>query len=102
MSKNQKTFAPRANSRMIAPLRENGAAGFGDLIQNLRRKPQFSSAVPAASLSAPPVLAARMGGPQGPAGFPQGLTGSPTRPSRRPHLAMGASVSVTANLGGQP
>ncbi len=49
------------------------------------------SAESAASLSVPPVLAARMG-ERKLRRFPQGLSGTPTRSSRRPQLALGASV----------
>lgn len=52
---------------------------------------RFSVAESAASLSVPPVLAARMG-ERKLRRFLQGVPGTPTRSSRRPRLALGAVV----------
>lgn len=52
---------------------------------------RFSSADPAASLSVPPVLAARMGGPRA-CRFPQGVPGLQTRSSCRLQFAVDAVV----------
>ena len=94
-----KSFASGANSRMIAPLREKGAAGFGDL---MNRCDASRSSVPQSLRLRCSCLQFWRPGWEALAAcrFPV-VPGSPTRPGRRPHLAMGASVIANRTIGGQ-
>jgi hypothetical protein len=69
---------------------KKGLIGIGVPLQ-LHDESRGLSAESAASLSVPPVLAARMG-ERKLRRFPQGLPGTPTRSSCRPRLASGAAV----------
>lgn len=69
---------------------KKGVIGIGVPLQS-HDESRGLSAESAASLSVPPVLAARMGGREA-RRFPQGLPGTPTRSSCRPRLASRAAV----------
>lgn len=80
-----------SRQRYTAPVTPVSVAGIGLLKHSHDESRGLFSAESAASLSVPPVLAARMG-ERKLRRFPQGVSGRPTRSSRRLRLVSGAVV----------
>ena len=80
---------PSVCATVLLP-REKGVVGFGSPLNRCDAS-RSSTADPAASLSVPPVLAARTGSLRA-RRFAQAVPGLPTRSSCRPRLEAGAAV----------
>ena len=88
----RRAMAPRQVCGYTSPVTsKKGVIGIGVPMHRCDESRSFSSAEYAASLSVPPVMAARMG-ERKLRRFAQAVPGTPTRSSCRPQLALGAAV----------
>lgn len=88
----RKALAPSHFCGYTSPVTsKKGVIGIGVPMHRCDESRSFSSAEYAASLSVPPVMAARMG-ERKLRRFAQAVPGTPTRSSCRPQLALGAAV----------